>query len=613
MKHFPILLLRKTVLTNEPLAANPSRRKGGQSLFTFHYSLFTFHYSLFTFILLLLSSCDGLLGTDPDNILDESDYIAKESEMYRGYLGIVTRMQEVGDHAIFLTDPRCNYLEPTGNAPVALQNLAAYAPTDGNEYADPTGYYAVVVACNDFMQQMDDFCQRVQGAMSDSAKVHVPRLISSAVRHKVWAYYMLGRIYGEAYWFDTPMTAVEDLDDATVFQHLDMKGICDRCIDLLDNGVTLCGQHIPADLEMNWPYWVDPVNGNDSYSYWRYMTPPWLPLRAELASWRTAYEDAAAATADWQWVRDHVLAFLNNAIVTRGSEWYSCSMQIVVASPTIFCTEQVGREQQILGAVFYDYQNNQKNRLVQYFCPEYPGDGYYLRPAQSALDAYSESDIRGGAQRLMSNTLGGELAFCKYYYTRLNNQGYLRSKLYEIEPAIPLFRGHDLHFLLAEAENHLGHWDAAATLLGEGFLNRFPGGATTLPTDSLAGAPCFDPSYSNWFASAGGYGDIGIVGANRGRQYVLSTLPADATAAEREAFAFSPERIREYDMALADEYLKEFTGEGKAYSYLVKMAERYGHDYTIVYDRVKAKYDAAHAATVEASLRDGYFIRWNLK
>ncbi|MBO4590280.1 MAG: hypothetical protein J5698_04845 [Bacteroidaceae bacterium] len=562
-------------------------------------------------VALLLASCDDFFAIDSANVLDEDDYISRESEMYRGFLGIVTRMQEVGDHAIFLTDPRSNYLEPTGNAPIALQDIANYADTDGNDYADPVGYYAVIVACNDFIMKMDEFYDKVGGALSDSAKVHIPRLVSCALRDKVWAYSMLSRIYGEAYWFDTNITELTPLTETSTFQHLDVKGICDHCIDLLDNGIDVCGQHVPATLEMDWTRWVDPVNGNANYSHWKYMTPAWLPLRVELASWRTNYEDAAAAAEDWQWVRDNVLAFLNAAIVNHGTDWYSCSMQIILNYPNIFWTERVGLEQQILGAVYYDYQNKQYNRLVQYFCPEYPGDGYYLRPSQSALATYSEADIRGGQQRLISNTLGGELAFSKYYYTRLNNQGYLRSKIYEIEPTIPLYRGHDLHFLLAEAENHLGHWDVAGTLLNMGILNRFPGGDMTLPTDSLEGQPIWDPSYSNWFASSGGYGDIGIVGASRGTAYNLPSLPVDASPEEKRAFAFSPERIRAYDLALADEYLKEFTGEGKSYSYLVKMAERYD-DYRIIYDRVSPKYDAFHAAQVESSLREHRFIRWKL-
>lgn len=68
-----------------------------------------------------VSSCDDFFTTDPDNIINVGDYISTENEMYRGFLGIITRMQNAGDHAIFLTDPRCNFLEIAPNAPVALR------------------------------------------------------------------------------------------------------------------------------------------------------------------------------------------------------------------------------------------------------------------------------------------------------------------------------------------------------------------------------------------------------------------------------------------------------------------------------------------------------------
>lgn len=574
--------------------------------------------------ILSLSSCREFFETDSDNVLDEKAYISKESEIYRGFLGIITRIQEVGDHAIMLTDPRSSYLETTGNAPVALQNIGNYEETNNNEYADPTGYYAVIVACNDFLVKIDEFYKKVDGALSDSVKVHIPRLVSCALRDKVWAYYMLGRIYGEAYWYDTNMTELSELTDNSTFEYLDMKGICDKCIDLLDNGIELCGQSIPANLEMDWSYWVDPINGNSSYNYWKQMTPRWIILRAELASWRTNYESEAEAKADWQWVRDNIIQFITSYTSTGVDEdadgdidtylydYFTCTMTGTLYYSYIFYTESmhdlVG-EQQFLGAVFYDYQNKQYNRLVQYFCPEYPGDGYYLKPSDYGLSQYNESDLRGPLQKLVCNTLGGQMAFTKNYYTRYNNAGYLRTNIFEIEPTIILFRGHDLHFLLAEAENHLGHWEVAATLLNNGLLNKFPGGYATIPNDSIDGDRIWSPLYETWFAAAGGYGDIGIAGEVRGTAHELSQPSASATAAELEAFAFDPDRIREYDLALADEHLKEYTGEGKSYSYLVKMAERY-NDWQIIYDRVKGKYDGVHQPQVASSLQEHRFIHW---
>lgn len=569
--------------------------------------------------LFLTTSCDDFFETNPANIMNDEDYMGKESDIYRGYLGIQTRMQEVGDQAMILTDTRCQYLETTGNAPVALQNINNYEPTDGNTYADPTGYYAVVVACNDFLTKIDDFYTEVNGVVSDSAKVRIPRLVSGALRYKVWAYLMLGRIYGEAYWYDTSNTELVSLSDTKTFEHLDMKGICDKCIDLLDNGITLCGQQIPADLTMDWTRWVEPLVGDANYDYWKYMSPDWLCLRAELTTWRTNYEDAAAAKADWQWVRDNVLQFLYDQTNLKWYNYATC-MTLTLYYAQMFYGEGAVEDNiytgsgdghlQTLSAIYYDYDNFQRNRIVQYLCPEYPGDGYYLRPSEYAMSQYNSSDLRGETQKLMVTRYNEGLALTKFYYTRYNSRGYLRTKIFEIEPQIYLYRGHELHYWLAEAENHLGHWQVCDALLNDGVLNYFPGGVNTLPKDSIDGDRMWDERYSSFFAASGGYGDLGLTGTVKGALHDLTQLP---DGGDTLAFAFDEDRIKEYDLALADEFLKEFTGEGKSYSYLCKMAERYGKDYTVIYDRIKGKYEnSGNQQKVQSSLQQKYFIDWNL-
>ena len=64
----------------------------------FRYSLLGLTAALAVFT----SACDDFFDTDPDNILNVNDYISSENEMYRGFLGIITRMQNAGDHPIFL-------------------------------------------------------------------------------------------------------------------------------------------------------------------------------------------------------------------------------------------------------------------------------------------------------------------------------------------------------------------------------------------------------------------------------------------------------------------------------------------------------------------------------
>src|SRR5574344_2248882 len=102
-------------------------------------------------LLLPLMACTDFFETDPDNITNVEDYISKNDEMYKGFLGILTKMQQAGDHAIFLTDTRGDFLQVTGNAPLALKQIYNYEPTNGNPYADPSCYYAIVIACNDYI------------------------------------------------------------------------------------------------------------------------------------------------------------------------------------------------------------------------------------------------------------------------------------------------------------------------------------------------------------------------------------------------------------------------------------------------------------------------------
>lgn len=609
-------------------------------------------------ISVMLQSCNDFFETTPRDVISESDYIAKDDEMYKGFLGIINRVQEAGDQSIFLTDTRCNFLEVTENAPVALQNIYNYNNTDGNEYADPTCYYAIVIACNDYIEKMKQYAATV-GGVNEISSANFYALLSNTLRIKVWAYYMLGRIYGTAYWFDDPLTEIKDLSNTEVFTKCDMKMLADKCIDLLNNGITIdaasnniaidtanvkvsAGKvHIPSDITMKWYTWLDEENQSESsYLQWQYITPPSIILEAEFRSWRASYESEEAAKSDWLWIRDNLLAYMYKIhTATAGSKLpipgfdiaaegaadlsvlgYVYQTNIPLQSDgtypyyTIFCSEEVGNKLQLISGIMYDYTNHQRNRLVQYFCPTYPSnDAFYLQPSVYGKELYNEEDIRSLTQKMVMNTLGGKDALTKYYYsynTSTRTYKYLRENLFEIEPTIITFRGHDLHFLLAEAENHLGNWRQAKAILNMGLNNEFAD--KIIPED-------WSPYYNSWFGASGGYGDVGIVGAARGKVHQLPT-PEDAGYNLTE-----DQRKQIYDWAIADEYLKEYVAEGKSYSYLCKIAERYAQNgirggspsaaRSNFSERIAPKYTSASMQQKVKNYisSNGYFIQWNLK
>jgi hypothetical protein len=535
--------------------------------------------------------------------MNSDEYIAKNDEAYKGFMGILTKLQAAGDQAIFLTDTRGDYLEITPNAPVPLQNIYNYAETNGNEYADPTCYYSVIIACNDFIDKVRGYKEKRGAGLDEKTLTNYNAMISSALRIKVWAYYTLGRIYGKAVWFDDPLEDLKNLDDASVFTWLnDMPSIVSACLNLLDNGIQQLDINIPANIEMDWVAYLDEENQNETqYGYWAYLTPNYLLLRSELLSWR-------GTQADWLWIRNNILGFLHEKHTLISDFMFACNIPLTGQYHTMFFTERVGGSKdgttpisakysmQIISSIMYDYQNKQTNRLVQYFCPDYPDGGYYLRPSEFAIGKYREEDIRSFSQRLVMNTINNQVSFSKYFYHRGN---YLRSKIFEIMPSIILQRGHDYHFLLAEAENHLGNWQQAECILNQGVTNEF--------SDSIQMPNTWSPHYITWFAPNGGYGDIGIVGCVRGKNHSIPK-PTDA-----EYNTTEDERVKLYDLALLDEYLLEYTGEGKSYSYMIKMAQRY-NDAAIIADRVCPKYPDSKQAAIRAIIEaGGYWINWDLQ
>lgn len=593
---------------------------------------------------LTFTSCEDYFDTDPESIINEDDYIVEEDEMYKGFLGIISKVQEAGDQAIFLTDTRCNFLEVTTNAPSELQDIYNYNTTDNNEYADPTCYYAIIIACNDFFDKMEEY-HATTGGISEVGESHFTPLLSSALRIKVWAYYMLGRIYGEAYWFDDPLKEAYDLSDTDIFTYCDMQTLVDKCLDLLQNGITVDGVAVAGDEIMNWYEWLDQESQNASdFFEWQYITPPSIVLEAELRSWRASYLSEDAAQSDWLWIRDTLLEWMYNihncesaseltALGVQGFDddnftyvGYVYQTNIPLQSsgssdgvngyyPTIFWAEEgIGNRFQVISGIIYNYQYEQRNRIVQYLCPTYPdAESFYLQPSEYGISLYNTTDMRGQTQGYIINTLSGQTALVKYYYTYdtyTRTYAYLNDDIYKIEPTIVTFRGHDLHFLIAEAENHLGNWDQASVVLNMGLTNRY---ANKVLDDD------WSEYYSSWFCDNGGYGDVGIVGCVRGTTYSLPT-PDDEDYDLTE-----DERKQIYDWALADEYCKEYVAEGKAYSYLCKMAERYSNpiyrsgDEEAARDsfaaRIMPKYESESSKQKVRNYiqTNGYFIDWSLE
>lgn len=228
-----------------------------------------------------LGSCDNFFITDPDDIYNTDDYIGSQSEIYSGFLGIITKMQAVGDQAILLTDTRADYIEPTANAPQELREIYNYEQRQGNEYADPRGYYDVIISCNDYLSKLIEY-KNTNPEVVDS--VHYKGLIGGTLRIKAWSYFTLGKIYGKAVYFDEPLTEYQSMKD---FPVLDLDQLLNKCRELLEVGV----EGIDGSNVVNWAGVINPSDPkDDQLVYWAFMTPDYAGLLGEICLWMDDYQ-----------------------------------------------------------------------------------------------------------------------------------------------------------------------------------------------------------------------------------------------------------------------------------------------------------------------------------
>ncbi len=561
----------------------------------------------FSFMSLCLAmgtvSCDDFFEPETDDVLDGDDYMAEQTEMYTGFLGIMTRMQAVGDKAIYLTETRGELLEPTTYSTSDLIALYNYdEDLTGNPYADPAGYYDVVIACNDYLVNIQEFGKQYPELWDQKVS---DGLISSTIRLKVWAYMMLAEIYGEALWFDDPITEIQDL---TKFELLDTEGVVDKCLELLENGY----DGVASNIVFSWYQWLDPDTelGESKYRYWDYMIPTWEGLYAKVALWKGAYlqRDGRADEANVYYnnVVDTLANAINQHMLTVSNQEWNRS-QLSAPRSKYWASDEPSKFQAV-SVLKYDYADNQTNRLMKHFNTKYPND-YLLCPSDSGLARWEDAVFNPGAStgdsRFGVNFKETYTGSNEYYVSTFvrNNQQSFQDDTY-----IYLFRADEYHFFMIEALNNLGRYTEADVLMNMG-LSRY---ATSVGVKSVEAWETYQKD-NDMFTE---FSSLWISGLDGSHKYSNDGI-RNVLGLKDRPFVIDDEgnpnvAKKANDCAIADEYMLEFAVEGKTYPALIRIATRW-NDYSIVADRVSPKYGARASEIHAKIMAGGYWVPWDLQ
>lgn len=565
---------------------------------------------LYKFLLILpvavLASCSDFFQPDTADTLPESKYIGEKGELYSGYMGIAASVQAVADQASFLEGLRGDLLEPTANAPREIWDVYNHEDLTNNTFASPVGYYNVILNANDYLKHVLEYREKNPTAISETS---YNGLIGGALRYKAWAYLMLAKIYGEAVYFDDPLTSYTDLSKYPV---LKFDQIIEKCRQLIIDGVG--GTNGLTEIK-----WSTELYPNQSASatnmMWDRICPPSECLLAEIYLYQNEYKKA------WEQCV---------AIIKRGGE-QEASFQLNLSEYNgewkTFGYSFVRKEQ--IAVIFYDYSLQQTNRFIQYYSNTYPNK-FYLRPTTVNMNRFATQYNSGG---VLNDKYRGSGITYKY----VNNDWVLEKflagnetsdKIYTNDVQISLYRAAEIHLFMVEALVGMGRFTEALGFLNDGI------GSYYNATTGKFNAPFTEyPTCLYRTSSTSEMANRGV----RGRVDLKKVGDFALTAASALDTLVS---IRRLDSLLVEETSLELAGEAKALYAMNRMARRWsasadrnwatqwlnkassgqtlwGDDVKNVWaGKIGAKYNNGNGDAVKTELSsslDNWFIKYKLQ
>lgn len=570
---------------------------------------------------LLLVSCTD----DTTDVLDESTYPQTISELYAGLWGCASTVADVADQALIIEALRGNLAQPTSNAGTELWDIYEYRDLNGNSLVDPAGYYRIIMNVNDYVAHVNAFRQENPTALNfeEMYGVSFDMYISTAIRYKVWAYLMLGKIYGEAVYFDDPLKEYQDIKN---YPTLNFEQIIEKCMQLMTTGM----YGVDGMQMTRWRTFLFPSTTGEEAGLMRYDRYQFTPytLLAELYLWKAAL---SPNPNDYKQAAINAMTEITNGGYTSGAENYLLSLRGAYGSNFKNAIHTYYRWEDVTMAS-YNPRVGESNRLEDYASNVAPYS-YYVMPTDDARARFDTTYIANSDQQYRDNRGSGrtfsEATPGQYVLTKWINGSSQTS-----ETIIAIYRASNLHLMLCEALSGVARFTTDETqrhALIEAALALINGGIGSYwnaSTGAYAEDSCFDilydifgkgstasPYLANLYRggthenSASQYINRGV----RGRVDMLyvgdSILVKDELTND---YLYTPEQqCWKLDSLIAEENFFELSGEGHVMFTMHRIKRSYAgaHDDFFIDWMAGGRAAAAGALASE----DGWFVGYDLK
>lgn len=161
--------------------------------------------------LMFLPSCKDLLNPEQDLNLTQDQLFDDYYEYRAGAMGLYGLQQQLVEQLVVLGELRGDLLTVTPNADADLIEINSFQVSKTNKYADPTNFYKLISACNNFIRVLKTNHPEI---MDKNAPItNYDKLYGEVLSMRAWAYFNAVRIYGKIPVIYESITSIEEIEE----------------------------------------------------------------------------------------------------------------------------------------------------------------------------------------------------------------------------------------------------------------------------------------------------------------------------------------------------------------------------------------------------------------
>lgn len=170
------------------------------------------------------ASCSDFFDQESEHVIfTETDHLNNATDSIYSVIGILNKLQAIGDRTILLGEVRGDLVDLTKEANSDLRDMALFTISDDNKYNNPTDYYAIINNCNYFIANADT-------ALKNNRNDYIFMKEYAAVKAiRAWTYLQLVLNYGSVPFVTEPI--LSKLEAEQNYPKYDLQAVCEYFIN----------------------------------------------------------------------------------------------------------------------------------------------------------------------------------------------------------------------------------------------------------------------------------------------------------------------------------------------------------------------------------------------